>query len=76
MDPDQKNGPFRKKPLNEYVFYAGIGIQLAITLLIFVVIGNFLDTYFGFKRPWCVLAGGLTGSVVAFYYLFRQLKQK
>ncbi len=52
MDPGQKKDPFRKKPLNEFVFYVGIGIQLAITMLIFAEIGNFFDTYFEFKRPW------------------------
>lgn len=76
MDPDQKKDPFRKKPLNEYVYYAGIGIQLAVTLLLFIGLGNILDTHFKFQKPWCVLLGGLIGSTVAFYNLFRQLKQK
>jgi F0F1-type ATP synthase assembly protein I len=67
-DPGRKPGPGPMK-------YAGLGIQLAVSLLVFVWIGQWLDRKLG--------TGGLVTVVAAFlgfggtmYWLIRSLSDK
>ena len=49
-----------------------IGLQLAITIFIFVYAGYRLDLYYG-KSPLFLIAGTFTGMSVGFYHLYKEL---
>jgi hypothetical protein len=55
--------------------YAGLGIQLAVTLLVFVLLGQWLDRKLGTGQILTVVAAflGFGGSM---YYLIRSLNRK
>ena len=48
----------------------GVGLQFAVTLLVCLFAGQWLDRKFG-TTPWLLLAGMLVGSVVGFWSLVR-----
>lgn len=52
--------------------YAGIGFQLAASVLIFLFLGQWLDERFG-TEPWLLLIGVLIGAGAGFYSIYRQL---
>lgn len=50
-----------------------IGLQLAITMLIFVYGGHRLDLYFD-KSPLFLIAGTIIGMCLGFYHLLKDLQ--
>ena len=61
--------------MQNYAKYLGIGLQLAVTLLVFIFLGYFIDRKFGFL-PWGTLAGALMGFVIGFYNLMGFIQKK
>ncbi len=51
----------------------GIGLQLALTILLGFFVGYRLDKKYGFL-PWGSIIGGFLGLAVGFYSLLAQLK--
>ena len=52
--------------------YAGVGLQFAGAIVLFLFLGRWLDGLFG-TEPWLLLAGVLIGAVGGFYSMYRQL---
>lgn len=52
--------------------YAGIGLQFAASVLLFLYAGQWLDRRFH-TAPWGVLVGVLVGASAAFYSMYRRL---
>ena len=50
--------------------YLGIGASLAVTVLLSLGAGYWLDGKFG-TRPWLFLAGGVFGVVAAFWQVYK-----
>jgi F0F1-type ATP synthase assembly protein I len=50
--------------------YAGLGMQFAVTLLLFTLAGIWLDAKLGWS-PWLLIAGVLLGGSGAFYAILR-----
>ena len=50
--------------------YAGLGIQFAVTLLLFTGAGIWLDAKLG-TSPWLLIVGVLLGGTGAFYAILR-----
>jgi len=63
--------PPRKSPMA----HAGIGIELAVPVVVFVFIGYKLDERWG-TDPWLVILGATIGMVVGFYSLFKRYLPK
>ena len=53
--------------------YLGVGLQLAITILVGFFAGYLVDKKFG-VLPWCSLAGVFLGLAVGFYQLIVELQ--
>ena len=51
--------------------FAGIGIQFALTILVFVLGGVWLDKRLH-SSPWFVLGGTFVGAAGGFYSMYRQ----
>ncbi len=58
--------------LRQLAALAGAGIQFAVTVALCTAAGWWLDGYLE-SSPWLLMAGGIAGSVAAFYQLYRTL---
>lgn len=52
--------------------FAGAGLQLALTLVVFMLLGLWLDKRLG-TSPWFVVTGVFVGAAGGFYSLYRKL---
>ena len=52
--------------------FAGVGLQFALSILVFVYAGQWLDRKLG-TAPWLLLAGVFIGAGGSFYSMYRRL---
>lgn len=52
--------------------FAGVGLQFALSILVFVYAGQWLDRKLG-TAPWLLLAGVFVGGAGSFYSMYRKL---
>ncbi len=52
--------------------YAGLGLQFALSILLFLYAGQWLDRKLG-TAPWCMIGGVFLGASLAFYSMYRKL---
>lgn len=52
--------------------FAGVGLQFALSILVFVYLGNWLDRRFG-TAPWLLLAALFLGAGGSFYSMYRKM---
>ncbi len=52
--------------------YSGLGLQLALSVMLFLVGGRWLDGKLG-TRPWLTLIGAFVGMAAGFYSLYVHL---
>jgi F0F1-type ATP synthase assembly protein I len=69
-DPPRKPGP--ASSLGATGRYAGLGLQFAISILVFLYVGQWLDGRFGTK-PVFLYLGVFVGAGAAFYSMYRSL---
>ena len=62
MNEEKKN----QETLRNAAPYLTLGIQLAITVIVFFFIGKYADEYLG-TTPWLMIAGALVGCVGGLY---------
>ncbi len=69
MEPSNSGS---KRVLGQIGPYLGLGIEFAVTLLVFIFAGHYLDKRWG-TDPWLLLAGATLGFLIAFYNFFKTL---
>jgi F0F1-type ATP synthase assembly protein I len=52
--------------------FAGVGIQFAASILLFLYVGKWVDSKLG-TAPWCLIAGVFVGAGAGFYSMYRKL---
>ena len=52
--------------------YAGLGLQFAASILLFLFAGQWLDRRLG-TDPWFMIVGVFTGAGASFYSMYRKL---
>lgn len=52
--------------------FAGLGIQLAVFILLFLYLGQWLDKKFG-TDPWLLILGVFAGAGLGFYNMYHVL---
>lgn len=52
--------------------YLGVGLQFALSIVLFVYLGQWLDRRFG-TEPWMLLIGLVLGAGGSFYGIYRKL---
>ena len=52
--------------------YAGLGLQFAVSVLLFLYAGQWLDRKLG-TEPWLMILGVFTGAGASFYSMYRKL---
>ena len=76
MEPKTTNKSSRKKQLNDYGRYAGLGIQMMGAILLLTWLGHWADLHFALKYPLLTLTGALIGIAAAMYWLFTSLPKR
>lgn len=59
---ETKFGGGKKNPVRDFGPFLTLGLQLAISVVVFFFIGYWLDGKFG-TSPWCTLGGAFLGAV-------------
>jgi len=77
VSPENKNGDSRPwaSALRDMAPYLGIGASLAVTVLLGVGVGYWLDGRLG-TTPAFVLAGAMVGILAAGYHFYRLVRVK
>jgi F0F1-type ATP synthase assembly protein I len=52
--------------------YAGVGIQLGLTFVLFALLGRWLDARLG-TGPWLLLVCVFVGAAAGFYSIYRRV---
>ena len=52
--------------------FAGVGLQFAVTIVVFAFAGIWLDKHLG-TSPWLVILGVFVGAAAGFFSIYRQL---
>lgn len=66
---DRRRSPDKGPSAGEY---AGLGIQFAASIVLFLYLGQWLDRKLG-TAPWLLLAGVFVGAGGSFYSVYRRL---
>ena len=69
------NNQKRKRQLNKYVRFTGIGFQLGATIYVAAYIGKWLDAKFLMEKKIFTLILILGGLIVSIWSIVRQLKE-
>lgn len=71
MELKKKTDLSKKKQLNDIGRYAGLGLQMMLTILALTALGNWADNYFRVHYPLFTLSGAVLGIATSMYWLFR-----
>ena len=63
------------KTLRNIASYSHLGITFAVSILIFLFIGKYLDKKWG-SEPYLMLLGAFLGATAGFYYMIKELVQR
>lgn len=68
LNEGKKEGAFRGigRAVKEMAPYSGLGLQLAITVVIFWFIGKLIDDHYGTAPLWMIV-GAMLGIIVGMY---------
>jgi ATP synthase protein I len=61
-----------RKPLSSGAEFAGLGVQMALTLVLSALAGRWLDAKLG-TSPWLLLLLVFVGAAAAFYSIYRRV---
>jgi hypothetical protein len=76
MEPKTTNKSSRKKQLNDYGRYAGLGIQMMGAILVLTWLGDWADNKFDFRFPVLTLIGAILGISASMFWLFTSLPKR
>jgi F0F1-type ATP synthase assembly protein I len=65
-----------ENPLNEYLRYTGLGVEILACILVFAGGGHLLDRRLELGRPWFLLLGAVAGCAAAMYLAVRRFSRK
>jgi F0F1-type ATP synthase assembly protein I len=69
---DEESTPERQRILRELGRYSGLGLAWALSVLLFLLIGYWLDGKLG-TLPWLTMTGAFIGAAGGFLSLYRGL---
>jgi hypothetical protein len=73
VEPTEKGGQEPPEPVLVSVGrYSGLGLQLAASVVVFMLAGRWLDGKLG-TGGWLTLVGAMVGGAAGFYSLYRHL---
>ena len=71
-EPHQPGGGREPDSGSSLGIYLGLGLQFAVSILVFLFLGEWLDRRFG-TEPWLLLTSVFLGTGASFYSIYRKL---
>lgn len=73
MPTDKKNNPpSAKKPVDNYIRFSGMGLQMGATIFLFTYLGIKLDEWLQLKFPAFTITLALFSVIASIYWVARQ----
>ncbi|HET6567367.1 MAG TPA: AtpZ/AtpI family protein [Rhodothermales bacterium] len=71
-DPSRRHSPAGswQEAMRQAGPYMGLGMQMALTMVVFTLGGYFLDQWLN-TSPWFIILGAVVGMVLVFVYLIQ-----
>ena len=67
MQKEEQKQQNKKNKLNSYIKYSSISFQMLVIILVFAFIGNKLDVYANFEKPFITAILSIIGLSLALY---------
>ena len=65
--------PKKIEKVNAFARFSSIGIQMAVIILGFVLLGDYLDNYFETITPWLTIVFSLAGVFGGLYLVIKEV---
>lgn len=62
-------------PAKSYARYGALGVQMVASIVVFILLGRWLDGLLEAKTPWCTVCGALFGIAGAIWFLFKETRK-
>lgn len=69
---ESQRSPLHRESSTSGAAVAGLGIQFAVSIVLFLFIGKWADERLG-TEPWLLIAGVFIGAGASFYAIYRRL---
>ncbi len=70
-----KNQKNLKKPLKQVAVLSGIAIQMGVTIYLFSLLGNWLDTTYNDGKKLYIIITTLLGVAISLYLVIKQVNR-
>ncbi|SHI66212.1 Putative F0F1-ATPase subunit Ca2+/Mg2+ transporter [Mesonia phycicola] len=74
MKKEKEQNEKKEEPLNSYVKFAGLGIQMVLAIVLMTFGGVWLDSKFESISPFATIVGSLIGVFIALYVVYKEVK--
>ncbi|GAA4280170.1 AtpZ/AtpI family protein [Gaetbulibacter aestuarii] len=75
MGKNEKKNPNPKKPLKNFAILTGVGLQMGVTIYLFVQLGKWLDATYNDGGKLYLVIMTLLGVAISLYALVKQLNR-
>lgn len=75
MSEKKKQDPNPKKPLKNFAILTGVGLQMGVTIYVFVRLGKWLDATYNEGGKLFLVVMTLLGVAISLYALVKQLNR-
>lgn len=62
-------------PAKSYARYGALGVQMVASIVVFILMGRWLDGLMSGETPWCTVAGAMLGIAGALWFLFKETRK-
>ncbi|MBF6609443.1 MAG: AtpZ/AtpI family protein [Flavobacterium sp.] len=70
----EKKKKLNTKPLNNYIKFSGYVFQMAATIVVFVLVGKYIDNRMGHEKLVVTAILSVIGVLLSLYNLYRSVK--
>lgn len=71
----ENNKNQQKKPLNKFIRFSGVGMQMAVIIALGTLGGDKLDKKFEFETPWLTIVCSLLAIGASLYLVIKEVTQ-
>lgn len=62
-------------PARSYARFGALGVQMVMSIVLFILLGRWLDGLVSAKTPWFTVAGTFFGIAGALWFLFKETRK-
>ncbi len=70
---DKRNLDNKLEKVNVFARFSFVGIQMAVVIVVFTFLGDYLDGVFEFKTPWMTIVCSVLGVFGGLYLVIKEV---